>query len=310
MPGGEGVVSKVLAAFLCVTTALSLATTAVPRVFGLVPAHTFSVHSYPWNVVSYILVEQNILLCVCSVGYMLTVGVTVEEDVGTSTFLQLVVVTAIATAAVLLVLSAVLYQVGFFWFLQCYCGAWPIAAALLVPWVAASPAAGAFPTMLSPKVQRQHVPTMLLIFALVVDIVFRKRYKITEEDVDSQTIFPGSVFILAFVGLWTSWLLQRLFRLKATIALGVLLYPVASVCFGAKSQLGNSNNNNSHAGDTLDTGAVSISVLHSAANMTLLPGSTEEEAERRRSIALAALSTRLQQAVPTQAGERRNVMPV
>ncbi|KAH9600017.1 Transmembrane protein DUF1751 [Trypanosoma melophagium] len=290
--------SKIIALALCVTAVLSIWSTVVPRVFGLIPAHTFSVHSYPWNIVSYVFVEPNIILCSCSVVFMLTIGAAVEATLGTSTFMQLAFVTTLATSVSLLVLSAVLYQLGFLWFLQCYCGIWPLAAALLVPWVAIAPTASVHAQFFSTQVQRRHVPTIVLAMALVIDVVFRRRQKISDEHVDSETIFPGSVCIPAFLGLCSAWMLQRLFHAKNPIAFHVLLHPICSKCltyFAAN----NGSRQESERGNTASVeDAVTIPVLRSAANVTLLPGSTQEDAERHRSIALAALNSRLQEALP------------
>ncbi|ORC85141.1 rhomboid-like protein [Trypanosoma theileri] len=291
--------SKIIAVSLCVTAVLGLWSTIVPRVFGLIPAHTFSVHSYPWNVVSYVFVEPNIILCACSVGFMLTIGGAVEAAVGTSTFMQLTLVTALITSLILLVLSALLYQVGFSWFLQCYCGIWPLAAAVLVPWVAISPTASAAPQLIPTQVQRRHVPTILLAFALIIDLIFRRKQKISDEHIDSETIFPGSVFIPAFLGLCSSWMLQRHFHMNTPIAFHVLLYPIFLRCLS--NFTGNGGSQGNEGGNTgFVEGAVTIPVLRSAANVTLLPGSTQEDAERHRSIALAALNSRLQEALPAR----------
>ncbi|EKF99268.1 ubiquitin ligase, putative [Trypanosoma cruzi] len=292
-----GAACKFIAASLCVTTALSQWSTTLLRVFGLIPAHTFSVHSYPWNVLSYIFVESNVILCAIGVGYMLSIGAMVEAAVGTVTFLQLILVTGTATAGLLLVLSALLHPLGFSCFLQCFCGVWPPAAALLVPWVAASPMAGALRGIWASHVQRRHLPAILLGFSVVVDILFRERQKIGDEDIDSEKIFPGSIFLPAFLALCISWMLQPLFRVEPPVAFRVLLHPIASrllSCIGVSQRRGSAEEQK----DMDIESAVSITILRGAANLTPLPGSTEEDAERRRSIALAALNSRLRENTP------------
>ncbi|RNF26191.1 rhomboid-like protein [Trypanosoma conorhini] len=293
MPAG-GAVCRAIAVSLCVTAALSQWSTSVPRVFGLIPAYTFSVHSYPWNIFSYIFVESNVILCALGVAYMLSVGAAVEAALGTVAFLQLIMVTGVGTAGLLLVSSALMQLVGFSWFLQCFCGVWSPAAALLVPWVAASPVTSALPGVLPSQLQRRHLPTMLLALALAVDLLFRGRHSVTEEDVDSGRIFPGSVFVPAFLALCVSWRLQSVFRVEAPVAFGVLLHPIAarlSSCLGVSRRRGGEAGQKPAEMEA----AVSVPVLRGAANLPLLPGSTEEDAERRRSIALAALNSRLRE---------------
>ncbi|RNF08687.1 rhomboid-like protein [Trypanosoma rangeli] len=295
MPAG-GSVCRAIAVSLCVTAALSQWSTAIPRVFGLIPAHTFSVHSYPWNVFSYILVESNVVLGAFGVAYMLSVGAMVEDALGTVVFLQLILVTGLATAVLVLVLSVLMHQLGFLWFLQCFCGVWVPAAAVLVPWVAASPVASALPGVLPAQVRRRHLPTMLLALALVVDLLFRGRYNISGEDVDSEQIFPGSTAFPAFLALCISWKLQSVFRVEVPVAFSVLLHPIAANLLSCLALSRQRSGEASQKSTDMDIeNAVSIPVLRGAANLTLLPGSTEEDAARRRSIALAALNSRLRE---------------
>nr|CCC91955.1 putative rhomboid-like protein [Trypanosoma congolense IL3000] len=309
----ESSISWTIAAALCGTCVLSCFATAVPRVFGFIPAHTFSVHSYPWNMFTYIVVEPNILLCMCEAIYMLTLGAAVESTVGSRNFLQLVIASASCTSVALLFLSSLLYKVGLTWFLQCFCGIWPVASAILVPWVAVAPRSPVSHSRLPRYIQRQRVPTILIFAALVIDWIFRGRDNITGDDAGGLRVFPGSVFTPTLIGICTAWGLQYTSTTCVPVSPSVLFEPLTSLCTAVtglpRSQTRVECPGDGEAGTVC--GTVAVPVLPGVATAALLPGSTEEDAERRRNIALKALNMRLQQAaVPAAPAEAERKVAV
>ncbi|CBH13194.1 rhomboid-like protein, putative [Trypanosoma brucei gambiense DAL972] len=310
---GEGAVSGAVAAVLCGTALLSTFSTVVPRVLGFIPAHTFSARSYPWNLITYVVVETNIVLAVCSAVYMLTFGVAVESIIGTRALVRLIAASTVSASLTLLILSALLYNVGFTWFLQCYCGVWPAASGILVPWVGVSPRSPAFPSQLPRQVQRQHVPTALLAITLVIDWLFRGQHRITENDVGGTKVFLGSVFTPALLGLLTTWYLQSALNTPSVVPLSVLLEPLLKLCgmvSKAPRQQGSGDGSRAGSGSGGIADTVAVPVLQGAAAGALLPGSTEDEAQRRRNIALAALSSRIQQTTADTAATQHDAAVV
>ncbi|KAG8348326.1 putative rhomboid-like protein [Trypanosoma vivax] len=293
----KDIVSKTVAMALCVMLVPALFSTRIPRVFGFIPAHTFSVHSYPWNILTYVIVEPNPFICIGSVIFMLHIGAAVEGGMGSLSFLQLLILAAMSTSCILLVASALLYGLGFSWFLQCFCGIWPIAAAILVQWVAVGPRSYLLASLLPRQLQRQYVPTILILLALTVDCIFRSRHRITTSDIDGVKVFPGSVLLPTLFGFGVAWKLQPFFDAGSIVSLAVLFKPLA---LGFSALLGSDPLSCEEVGEHYESvgEVVAIPVLQGATNTSLLPGSTEEEAQRRRTIALTALNMKLQQMTP------------
>ncbi|CCW64523.1 unnamed protein product [Phytomonas sp. EM1] len=161
------------------------------------------------------------------------------------------------------------------------------------------------------KFRVQHLPQAVVFLALIKDIVYLvlgARGSAESNNDGATSTIPkhthGSSTLLSLCSMWLAWVYLRHVQHQINFPFDALVYPVSlrrvvwrlgNLCSRAVRSIYSVLWSTSGNGKVENMLSIVSNENTSTENVTLLPGSTVEEAERRRAAALAALSTRLQQ---------------
>jgi membrane associated rhomboid family serine protease len=336
------------------------------KYLALIPTNSFLIHTYPWIMLTHVLVENNGLMLGIAVGTLATLGRRLEEEIGSKQYFAVLFICALTSSVGVIVGTAVLFSTGSMALYQYYSGFLPCVMGIVVgTWkrcpdevlsVAFAPGVG---------LRARYLPLVAAGVCLVYELIFgHSAPSETEVSQGVDELFPGSDVAPALIALYWSWFYLRFlaYNPQSAALLPSLMPPASPVsphhgdtglcglgrngdpspsfcfiamfppqlqpiiapcsrvgfaivrCFGLggavvefeemKQRLG--QNADPNGGDNRDTerilivtgaGAGAGAGTRSPADEGLqpLPGSSADEADRRRKIALEALQERLRQ---------------
>jgi hypothetical protein len=322
---------------------LYVATAAAPALLpltALVPAYTFLAKHRVWNVATHALVETQLPLLLLNLAVLNTFGRRLELAAGAPAMAALLAVTAVATAAVLILGGAFFDGVTHRNAMSAaFSGFLPCSMAILVAlWQRApnAPVSGA-----TGDVRFTFVPFAAVALCVAADLVFDSPLP-TDEEVTAEVVMVGSPSVAAVVGWYTAWFYLRFLRAGAAAApaaasgakkaaagavsnagdpsasfalhmmfpgplrvamllVGAALFPVARLLgVGAAVAQAAGQAEGAVAGVT----PAPSRAAQGAGGVKPQPGATVTEADRRRQAALAALSQRLERAKELEAAAK------
>lgn len=319
------------------------------------PSNTIGLlHFRFWTPITSIVLEQHFVNLVVSLVAVHFWVRSLEEKAGTSLVVTMMLASSFLNVAVITIISALAFPVGFFWLYQSYNGFLPCAACCTVALARITGGSDyAVSATFLNAIRLKHLPFNIVLVALALDVARRVTMPaddfMTEIDIgNTNEVFEGPQALATIAGAFFTWLiirfdgLHRIMLQRSTgsssfgspdsspgfalhefffpfpLRMGVLI--VSTVCFRVARTIGigrdievaqqnfvDPEEARKAAQDNARASAVSMMTavappLDDAPTFSLapLPGSSTADADRRRAVALAALTARLQQAQTKQ----------
>ena len=313
---------NVLMALLPVSLVLDLLLPGSPLVsaFALIPAHTFLRRPFVWNLFTHFVVETDVFLCLLSMICLGTWGRAVEAAWGSKgLFLTIFFINGIVGVHFML-FTALTYSESDPSFFEYHCGMIPTVGVLAVAMAQMDPEGSVVPLLRELKMR--HTPLFLAIFAVLYDLVTGDAPPTPEQvSADDGHVFRGNCTVLALPAMWLTWFFLRFvakgrdsspsFALaqfffpegprRVVASLSDIAFPIVRACgMGADISAPLPEAGDHHPPTVIFGGLHAPDASITGPELKPIPGSTAEEAERRRAVAKAALAKRLAEKTSAQ----------
>ena len=198
-------VTRALVVWLPVSYILCVvASHSVLKYTALIPANTFLVHAYPWNVLTHTVFENNGIFLFIALASLVTMGKKLEEEWGKRRFILLLLVSTLTSSIGVIVATAVLYSSGSMALHQYFAGFLPCVMGIMVGYWQRCP------DEVMVQFRVRYLPAIGLLLCGLYEVVFGPVTP-TEADIHSgaDDLFAGSDTFPAVCGLFWSWFFLR-----------------------------------------------------------------------------------------------------